>query len=111
AVRHVARLSLERQGYHVVQADTPSAALKLVADETTAFDLVVTDVVMPGMTGRELVDAIRRRRPDVIALYVTGYADRVLTRDGILAPDVPGLVKPFTRAELVRKVRGLLNTP
>jgi CheY-like chemotaxis protein len=109
AVRNVARIALQRRGYHVIEAGSPSTALQLIDEEAADFDLVVTDVVLPGMNGRELVEAIRARLPGVPALYMSGYAEDAIAHDGVLDPDVPFLVKPFTPDELVGKVRDLLD--
>jgi two-component system, cell cycle sensor histidine kinase and response regulator CckA len=109
AVRNVARIALQRRGYHVIEAGSPSIALQLIDEEAADFDLVVTDVVLPGMNGRELVEAIRARLPGIPALYMSGYAEDAIAHDGVLEPDVPFLVKPFTPDELVGKVRDLLD--
>jgi two-component system, cell cycle sensor histidine kinase and response regulator CckA len=93
----------------VIEAGSPSAALQLIDEEAADFDLIVTDVVLPEMNGRELVEAIRERIPGVEALYMSGYAEDAIAHDGVLEPDVPFLVKPFTPDELARKVRGLLD--
>jgi PAS domain S-box-containing protein len=109
AVRAVARIGLQRRGYHVIEAGSPSAALRLIDEEAADFDLVVTDVVLPEMNGRELAKAIHARLPGVRVLYMSGYAEDAFAHDGVLEPDVPVLVKPFTPDELARKVRDLLD--
>ena len=72
------------------------------------IDLVITDVVMPGMSGPALVDGLRRVRPGLKILYVSGYADEALSRHGMSAADADLLHKPFTPNQLAEKVRGAL---
>ncbi|HMG59979.1 MAG TPA: response regulator, partial [Burkholderiales bacterium] len=72
-------------------------------------DIVVTDLIMPGMSGRELVQALRQIRPSVAALYVSGYTEDEIIRRGLHDPSVAFLHKPFTADELTNKVRALLD--
>ena len=95
---------LRRQGYEVLEAATPSDAVQIV-DSQRGIDLLITDVVMPGMSGPQLADAVLQRRPDLRLLFVSGYtADRVMPDGGA---DI--LAKPFSPAELAGKVRQILD--
>ena len=101
-VRASGTSSLRRAGYDVVQAADGEEALAML-DAAGPFDLLVTDYAMPGLSGLELIDAVRLRRPQMPILMVTGYADT-----GQDAADVPRLQKPFLPAELVDRVQALL---
>ena len=90
-------------GYAVVEADSAEEAMRLV-DRGLQFDLLVTDHLMPGMTGTELARRLRDLRPGIPVLIVSGYADV----DGI-APDLARLAKPFRRAELAASVTSLIT--
>jgi CheY-like chemotaxis protein len=74
-----------------------------------AIDLLVTDVVMPGMTGRELANRLQSGRPALRVLYTSGYSSDVIARQGVLDADVSYLPKPFAPADLVMKVREILG--
>jgi CheY-like chemotaxis protein len=109
AVRNLMVGVLRAQGYRVVSAGDPEQVLRLTADELRAVDLVIADVVMPRMNGRELLERLRERRPGLPALFVSGYTDDTILLHGVSAAEVPFLGKPFTRSELLTKVRELLE--
>ncbi len=111
AVRQVAEALLRRHGYDVTVAEDGEAALALVEQYGAAVDLVLTDVVMPRMNGRELAERIRRRFPGVRILFVSGYTDDDILRRGVQANQVDLLEKPFTAAELLTRVRRVLDAP
>ncbi len=106
-VRELARDLLEAAGFSVETACTGSDALGLAGAEP--FDVVVSDVVMPGLSGPELARALRLDRPGLPVLYMSGYTDDVLDADALDEPLTRFLRKPFTRTELVGAVRGLLD--
>jgi len=108
AVRAVARQILARQGYTVLEAPDGPAALAMVAGGGRV-DLILTDVVMPGMSGRTLADQLATRWPGVRVLYMSGYTDDAIVRHGMLEPGLAYLQKPFRPDALVRKVREVLN--
>ena len=108
AVRAIARETLERAGYRVLAAADGSAALALASAHDGTIDLLVTDVIMPGMNGRELAAALGRRRPGIRVLFASGYTDNVLEGQDALAPGVTLLDKPFTPSDLAAKVREML---
>ena len=108
-VRHYAKEVLEELGYLVLSAEDATEALALFA-KAPRIDLLFTDVVLPGaMTGRGLAEEIRRRRPDLPALFTTGYTRNAIVHQGRLDPDVHLLNKPYTHQDLGRKVRILLD--
>jgi len=99
--------ALRAKGYVVLEASDGDAALKYLRDQADGIDLLVTDVVMPGMNGRELADAARAEQPSLRVLYTSGYTDVV--RHGIRHDEVPFLEKPYTVHHLAGKVRQLLD--
>lgn len=106
--RLMARL-LHKLGYVVLEAIGGREALDLSARHEGPIHLLVTDVVMPGMSGPELAEEIRRRRPRVGVMFVTGFTSDELQRYGLKAGAVDVLMKPFSTAELARRVRGALD--
>jgi two-component system cell cycle sensor histidine kinase/response regulator CckA len=108
-VRLVAREILKSHGYTVLDAGNADAALELSAKFSGRIALLITDIVMPGMDGRQLAERLRPRRPDLRVLYMSGYADNALGQSGNLAPDVAFLQKPITPESLVRVVREVLD--
>jgi PAS domain S-box-containing protein len=103
----VARV-LREAGHPVLEATSPQDALRLARNPSTPFDLLISDVRMPGMSGPDLVREIRAARPDAPVLYITGYADRLLGGPGGPDGDADVLVKPFTPAALAAAVRRAL---
>lgn len=109
-VRKIARLALESHGYHVIEAHLGAEALNAVAEHPTPIQLLVTDVVMPEMSGRELAERLRKRHPGLKVLFVSGYTDDAVIRHGILDARDPFLQKPFSPLTLARKVRDVLDS-
>lgn len=108
-VRNVTHLMLQRHGFGVVSLASAEAALALVRSDPTRFDVVVTDVMMPGMDGPTLAREIERLRPAMPIVFISGYLADTLTAHG-LSPDAINLVhKPFTTAELVAAIRRAVN--
>jgi PAS domain S-box-containing protein len=110
AVRDLARDILEMQGYTVLEARDGAEALRVGAERLDAIALILTDVVMPGMSGYELVQRLAPLRPGVKVLYMSGYTTDPIVHDGVLARGVAFLKKPFSADELARKVREVLDT-
>jgi CheY-like chemotaxis protein len=110
-VRALAHEMLESQGYRVLTAAGGADALGVVARHPGAIDLVVTDVVMPRMDGGELVQHLMRARPGLRVLYISGYSDDALVRQGVSDADCAFLQKPFTYEAFVAKVRDVLDAP
>lgn len=96
AVRELIQQMLERLEYRVTLAANGNDALALVTEKGLDPDLVITDVVMPGMGGKELIERLRILRPGQRFLYMSGYTDNAIGHHGVLDPDTPFLLKPFT---------------
>jgi two-component system, cell cycle sensor histidine kinase and response regulator CckA len=109
-VRAIARQILQRCGYRVTVASDGADALVKYQRETGQFDLVITDVVMPGMTGSELIARLRADRPDLRVLYTSGYTEDAVIHHGVAA-GAHFIAKPFTPSALARKVRQVLEDP
>jgi len=109
AVRAVARQSLERHGYTVLEAESGEAALDLAQRYSGPIHLLLTDVVMPGMSGRALALRLAGLRPQMRTIYMSGYTDDAITRHGVLEPGVAYVQKPFSPDALARKVREKLD--
>jgi CheY-like chemotaxis protein len=109
ALREVTRRLLSRQGYTVITAANGAEAITAANSYQGVIDLLLTDVVMPQMLGKEAAEKIRETRPDIRVLYMSGYAQPVLASQGRLDPDVTLLDKPFTERELLDKVSALLS--
>ena len=111
AVRAVTKQMLERQGYTVLEAPDGEAGLRLAQRHRGVIHLLLTDVVMPRVGGRELAEQLTRLRPDVKVLYASGYTDDSVVRHGILESGTAYLQKPFSPESLARKVRDVLDAP
>jgi signal transduction histidine kinase/CheY-like chemotaxis protein len=109
AVRRMAREFLKLKGYTVIEARCAADAIKFVERQEEAIDLVLTDVVMPGMKGRELVDQLGKLRPTLKVLYMSAYTEDDAINIGILSPGTAFIEKPFSPDELAGKVRDVLS--
>ncbi|MDZ7781102.1 MAG: two-component regulator propeller domain-containing protein [Gemmatimonadota bacterium] len=109
AVRPLMARVLERAGYAVIEASSGSEALEITAGPNRSIDLIVSDVVMPGMSGRELSDAVREHCPDAAVLLVSGHHEDEVLRKGINEQEVAFLRKPFDTRDLVQAVRTVLD--
>jgi signal transduction histidine kinase len=109
AVRVLVSRMLTRHGYHVLEADGPVAALALVENGAETVDLIVSDVVMPHMSGPEMIERLRKKRPNLKVLYISGYSNRELAKRGDLGRNAAILEKPFTPAVLLKAVRQILQ--
>jgi two-component system cell cycle sensor histidine kinase/response regulator CckA len=110
SVRNLAVSILRRQGYHVLEAPDGDQAFLLAHNHSGAnIHLLVTDVIMPQMGGRELADRIKIIRPEMKVLYMSGYTDNAIVHHGVLNPGIEFLQKPFSPAGLAQKVREVLD--
>ncbi len=111
ALRDLARESLALNGYTVIEASQGVAALDIARNYGSPIHLMVTDVVMPGMNGRQLAEQVTLLRPAMKVLYISGHADEVLQHHGALDPGLEFIGKPFTPDALAAKVRSVLDGP
>jgi two-component system cell cycle sensor histidine kinase/response regulator CckA len=110
-VRRLACRVLRTKGYRVIEAEDPAAALRLMREHEGPIHLLVTDIVMPGMTGPALVERLIADRPELKVLYITGYAEEAIERQGTLPAGGALLEKPFTARQLADRVRAALSDP
>lgn len=109
AVRSVARRALVRFGYQVLVASRGGEALEVATSFDGPIDLLLTDIMMPGMNGVEVASAVSRLRPGILVFFMSGYADQDLVRQGLLEPGTHFLQKPFTPSELAERTRRILD--
>jgi PAS domain S-box-containing protein len=109
-VRRLVAEILTSNGYSVVEAGDGPSALELLRRHTGDIDLLVTDVVMPGMSGPEVASAVGAMRPGTQVLYISGYTDSAIDHHGVLEPGIAFLQKPFSADDLARKVREVLDS-
>ncbi|MGZ3545625.1 MAG: PAS domain S-box protein [Gemmatimonadaceae bacterium] len=109
AVRVAVRQILERLGYTVIEAPNGAVALS-AAEHTSTVDLLLTDVVMPEMSGRELAERFTQIRPNTQVLFMSGYTDDAVIRHGVLRPGTAYIQKPFSAESLASKIREVLDS-
>jgi two-component system cell cycle sensor histidine kinase/response regulator CckA len=109
SLRQIVCETLEAAGYTVVPASSGKEAIEICEARRGGVDLLMTDVVMPRMSGRELADGLRLSHPELAILYMSGYTDDAVLLHGVLAEHVAFLQKPFRTDALVRKVREVLD--
>ena len=109
-VREIAREFLESGGYKVVEAKDASEAIELARQHNGAIDLLVTDMVMPGMTGQELAVHLQREYPGLCIVFMSGYSEHAATEMANADPSVRLLSKPFSRGAILRTVREILHS-
>jgi PAS domain S-box-containing protein len=109
-LRRLARQYLETQGYKILEAEDGAAALQIVEGYKKPIDLLLTDVIMPGMNGRELAAHITAERPEIRVLYMSGYTENAIGHNGTLDAGINLLQKPFSLPALKDKVREVLDS-
>jgi DNA-binding NtrC family response regulator len=109
SVRRMARRMLESIGYTVLTARSAAEALLMLERRDQKVHLMLTDVVMPGMSGPDLVARLAEIHPGIRVLYTSGHADNAALRGAVLDGGIEFISKPYTRAELTRKVRDILD--
>jgi len=110
-VRRFGERALTISGYAVLTAADGTQALQALERHGQPVDLLLTDVVMPGMSGRQLAQEVARRKMARRTLFISGYTDEALGRHGILQPGLAFLNKPFSHAALAHKIREVLDGP
>ena len=110
-VRNVTREVLELSGYTVLEAIDAEMGIRIFQEHAHTIDLLLTDVVMPGMNGRDLATKLFEISPDLKAIFMSGYTENAITRQGFSDPRLVYLQKPFTLDVLTRKVREVLDLP
>jgi nitrogen-specific signal transduction histidine kinase/CheY-like chemotaxis protein len=108
-VRKLAVRALAEQGYHILEAEDGPAALAEAQSHPGELHLLVTDVVMPGMNGKELAERLAADRPELRVLFISGYAEHAVARQGVLEEGIAFLSKPFDLSQLARTVREVLD--
>ena len=109
AVRSLVRGVLRSRGYTVLEAGNAAEAVRISHDFEGVIDILLTDVIMPEVSGRELADQLRGTRPDMRLLYMSGYTEDMIVHHGVMTSDVGFLQKPFTPELLLRKMRETLD--
>jgi DNA-binding NtrC family response regulator len=109
-IRTLVETMLARQGYRVIVANTPEDALSIATEGVDPIHLLLTDVVMPRMSGFELGQAVQAERPGIKVLYMSGYTDNHITGGMELPDNLPFLQKPFTAAGLSDMVRQVIES-
>jgi len=109
SVRGLARTILKRSGYRVLEAKGPGEAIVLLEKNAAQIDLLLTDVVMPGLSGRELVERLRQVKPALRVLFMSGYTDDTVLRHGVLESEMSFIQKPLLPEKLLTKVREALS--
>ncbi len=110
-VRQLVRDMLHRLGYTILEAGSGAEALRIFEQHRGGIDLLLTDVIMPQMSGRDLAERLRTAQSSLKVLYMSGYTDDMLAHHGVLEPNVYLLPKPFAPDELGAKLREVLDTP
>ena len=109
SLRSIARAFLEGKGYTILEAQSGQEAVEIARQHRGQIHLLLTDVIMPGMSGRELAEALAGSRAGIKLLYMSGYTDELVKQHGILNPGLQLLEKPFTRESLLSRVRAVLD--
>jgi two-component system cell cycle sensor histidine kinase/response regulator CckA len=109
AILDITTMMLEQLGYQVLTAATPNKALQVATECTGSIDLLITDVIMPGMNGRELAQRMQAIQPQIKCLFMSGYAAEVIAPEGVLEEGVAFIHKPFSMKRLAASVRQALE--
>jgi len=110
AILNMASKILTKQGYSVLQANTPAEAIRLVKEQGGMIDLLITDVIMPGMNGKDLAHNLQSMNPRLKYLYMSGYTADAIAQQGVLDEGVYFIQKPFSLPDLATKVREVLDS-
>jgi CheY-like chemotaxis protein len=108
-VRRFAKLALERHGFHVIESSSPEHALSLAADASRPIALLLTDVVMPQLSGPELAEQLRKIRPAMPVLYMSGYPASMVMQGSVVDSSMRLMPKPFTTTDLLTNIEAILG--
>ena len=108
-ILRMTRMMLERNGYTVLSEATPAEAMQKAKSHSSAIDLLMTDVVMPEMNGRDLAEKIIALHPDIKLLFMSGYTEDIIAHQGVLDKGVAFIQKPFSMTDMTKKVRDVLD--
>ena len=108
-VRDLAKQVLQTQGYTLLEATNGNQALQLAAAYTAPIHLLLTDVVMPGISGKVLAEQLQQKQPDLKVLYMSGYTENVVAHHGVLEEGVVFIQKPFNAVTLTQQIRVILD--
>jgi DNA-binding NtrC family response regulator len=108
-VRQMVKNILTRQGYEVIEAEDGEDALNLLGSCDKDVHLLLTDVIMPGMNGRDLYNMALKKRPGLKVIYMSGYTDNVIEHYGVLNEEVRFIQKPFSPNDLINTLQEILN--
>jgi CheY-like chemotaxis protein len=111
SLRELTRVLLKNNGYTVLVAENGAEAIELAEHEDRPIHLLLTDVVMPGMSGREVANYLTAKRPDMRVIYMSGYTNDVIAHHGVLDSGISFIEKPFSQETLMRKLREVLDLP
>jgi PAS domain S-box-containing protein len=109
AILEITRMMLERNGYTVLSAGTPTEAMEKTKNHSVSIDLLMTDVVMPEMNGRDLAEKIIALHPDIKLLFMSGYTEDIIAHQGVLDDGVAFIQKPFSMGDLTKKLQEILK--
>ncbi len=110
-VRELAESVLTEYGYHALVAESPAEAIELAKKHSGEIDFLLTDVIMPGMTGKDLAEKIIKTNPKMKILYMSGYTDNAIVQHRVLNKKVEFIQKPFTPLALLKKIRQMIDNP
>jgi two-component system, cell cycle sensor histidine kinase and response regulator CckA len=108
-VRRVVTRALRKRGYQVLEGKNADEALELARDPRVLIDLLLTDVMMPGLNGRQLAKQLTAQRPDMAVLYMSGHDEDIVSKHGVLEPGIAFIPKTFSPGSLSQKVREVLD--
>jgi len=103
--------TLRARGYQVLAATGASEALEIFKEAKDSLHLVLTDVVMPGMNGKQLADDLRKQKPAISIIFMSGYAEDLIAQRGVIPAGIDFIEKPFTARTLLNRIRVVLNRP
>ena len=108
-IRSIVERQLQAQGYRVFSAPDGDSALELARTSTEPMHLLLTDVILPGISGAALAEELSRKHPELRVLFMSGYTDEHIAREGVLSPRTQLLQKPFDLSQLLKRVRASLD--